>query len=115
MASLRRFNDSRYWFARFIGPEGKQQTCSTKEVDKRRAQKIADRFELAARMARIGGLAARQARKVIGEIYEISNREPLPHCRLLPALGRSAPDHARPQDRCPVWRHHQNLSGVAGR
>ena len=78
MASLRRFPDSRYWFARFIGPGGKQVTCSTKEVDKRRAQKIADRFELAARMARLGGLAARQARKVIGEIYEIANREPLP-------------------------------------
>jgi integrase len=29
-------------------------------------------------MGRIGGLGARQARKVIGEIYEISNREPLP-------------------------------------
>jgi integrase len=78
MASLRRFPDSKYWFARFIGPDGKQRGCSTKEVDKRRAQKIADRFELSAQMARIGGLAARQARKVISEIYEIANREPLP-------------------------------------
>jgi hypothetical protein len=75
---LRGFPDSRYWFARFIGPTGKQETRSTKEVDKGRAQKIADRFELAAHMARVGGLAARRARKVIGEIYEISNREPLP-------------------------------------
>jgi integrase len=78
MASLKRFPDSRYWFAVFIGPNGKQRCCSTKEIEKRRAQKIADRFELAARMARLGGLAARQARKVIGEIYEISNRAPLP-------------------------------------
>jgi len=29
-------------------------------------------------MARWAGLAARQARKVIGEIYEIATREPLP-------------------------------------
>jgi integrase len=59
MASLKRFPDSRYWFAVFLGPNGKQRACSTKEVDKRRAQRIADRFELAARMARLGGLAAR--------------------------------------------------------
>jgi integrase len=78
MASLKRFRDSRYWFAVFTGPNGKQRCCSTKEVDKRRAQKIADRFELAARMARLGGLAVRQGRKVIGEIYEIANRTPLP-------------------------------------
>ena len=47
MASLKRFPDSRYWFAVFIGPNGKQRCCSTKEVERRRAQKIADRFELA--------------------------------------------------------------------
>jgi hypothetical protein len=77
-ASLRRFPESQYWFAVFIGPNGKQRQCSTKEIDKRRTQKIADRYELAAHMARMGGWAARQARKVIGEIYEISAREPLP-------------------------------------
>jgi integrase len=78
MASLRRFPDSRYWFAVFIGPNGKQRQCSTKEIDRRRAQKIADRYELTAHLGRMGGLAAKQARKVIGEIYEISTREPLP-------------------------------------
>jgi len=45
MASLKRFPDSRYWFAVFIGPNGKQRCCSTKEVERRRAQKIADRFK----------------------------------------------------------------------
>lgn len=78
MASLRRFPDFRYWFAVFIGPNGRQRQCSTKEIDKRRAQKIADRYQLAAQLSRMGGLAARQARKVISEIYEISSREPLP-------------------------------------
>ena len=72
MASLRRFPDSRYWYAIFLGPNVKQKSCSTKEVDRRRAQKIADRYEHAAFMGRLGGLAARQARKVIGEIYEIA-------------------------------------------
>jgi integrase len=62
----------------FLGPNGKRRHCSTKEVDPRRAQKIADRYEQAAFIARLGGLAARQARKVIGEIYEIANRQQFP-------------------------------------
>ena len=78
MASLKRFPGSRYWYACFTGADGYRRQVSTKEVDKRRAQKIADCLESAAHKARIGGLAARQARKVIGEIYEISNRESLP-------------------------------------
>jgi integrase len=56
---------------------GERLQRSTKEVDPRRAQKIADQYEQAARSARLGFLAERQARKVIGEIYEISTREKL--------------------------------------
>jgi integrase len=77
MASLRRFPDSRYWFAVFIGPNGRQTQRSTKEADKRRAQKIADRYAEAARLARMGLLAEKQARRVISDIFEISNRQPL--------------------------------------
>src|SRR6478672_11611795 len=77
MASLRRFKDSRFWFACFTGPGGERVQRSTKEIDRRRAQKIADQFEDAARQARLGFLVERQARKVIGEIYEISTRERL--------------------------------------
>src|ERR1700693_3496823 len=78
MASLRRFPKSRYWYACFTGPDGRRTQRSTKEVDRKRAEKIADRYEEAARQAGRGILVARQARKVIGEIYQISNREPLP-------------------------------------
>jgi len=74
MASLRRFPGSRYWFACFIGPDGRQTQRSTKETDKSRAQKIADRYAEAARLGRMGLLADRQARKVIADIYRISNR-----------------------------------------
>lgn len=74
MASLRRFPGSRYWFACFIGPDGRQTQRSTKETDKGRAQKIADRYAEAARLGRMGLLADRQARKVIADIYNISNR-----------------------------------------
>jgi integrase len=78
MASLRRFPRSPYWYACFLGSDGRQKQCSTKEIEKRRAQKIAERYEEAARLGRLGLLTAKQARKVIGEVFEISNREILP-------------------------------------
>jgi hypothetical protein len=77
MASLRRFPGSRYWFACFIGPDGRRCQRSTKETDKGRAQKIADRYAEAARLDRMGLLADRQARKVIADISQISNRSVL--------------------------------------
>jgi len=77
MAYLRRFKDSRYWFACFKGVNGKRLQRSTKETDRRLAQKIADRYEGTAAQASLGFLVERQARKVIGEIYEISTREKL--------------------------------------
>jgi integrase len=78
MASLRRLPSSRYWIACFTDATGKQVQRSTKEIDRKRAQQIADRYGEAARAGRLGFLAERQARKVIGDIYRISNREELP-------------------------------------
>src|SRR5215469_3677897 len=77
MASLRRFPGSHYLFANFTGPDGQRRSVSTKETDKRRAQRIADQYEHAAKIARAGLLAERQARKVIADIYQIANRETL--------------------------------------
>jgi len=58
-------------------------------------------------MARWAGLAARQARKVIGEIYEIATREPLPSDTGADyhPLGPNAQNHARTQDRHTVFGH----------
>jgi integrase len=78
MASLRRLPHSRFWIACFTGPDNRRVQCSTKETERKRAQKIADHFEEASRNARLGFLVERQARKVIGHIYRISNRETLP-------------------------------------
>jgi integrase len=78
MASLRRLPHSQYWIACFTDSTGRRVQRSTKETDRKRAQKIADRFGEAAHTARLGFLAERQARKVIGDIYRISNREELP-------------------------------------
>jgi integrase len=79
MASLRRFPGSRFWFACFTDPVGRRVQHSTKETDKKRAQKIADQYEEAAFVARRGLLTERHARRVIGEIFEIANRASLPH------------------------------------
>jgi len=77
MASLRRVPHSRYWIACFTGPDGRRKQRSTKEADRKRAIAIAGRYEDAARAGRAGLLAEVQARKVIGEIFEISNRKQL--------------------------------------
>ena len=77
MASLRKFPRSPYWYACYLGAHGRYVQQSTKETDSRIAQKIADKFEHVARQARAGGLIERQARKVIAEIYELTNREEL--------------------------------------
>lgn len=79
MASLRRFPKSPFWFACFTGPDGRRVQRSTKEVERRRAQKIADQYEAAALESRLGFLSERQARKIISEIFEISNRQTLPN------------------------------------
>jgi hypothetical protein len=77
MASLRRFPGSPYLFANFTGPDGRRRSVSTKETDERRARRIADQYEYAAKQGRAGLLVERQARKVIADIYQIANRETL--------------------------------------
>ncbi len=77
MASLRRFHDSKFWYACFTGANGRRLQRSTKETDRKRAQKIADQYEGVAGTGRMGLLTERQARKVIGEIFQISNRQAL--------------------------------------
>src|SRR5258706_2497279 len=77
MVSLRRFHDSKFWYACFTGANGRRLQRSIKETDRKRAQKIADQYEGVADTGRMGLLTERQARKVIGEIFQISNRQAL--------------------------------------
>ena len=77
MASLRRFHDSRFWIACFTGPDGRRLQRSTHETDRRSAQKIADKYQDAANAGRRGLLTEHYARKVIAEIFEISNQTTL--------------------------------------
>lgn len=78
MASLKRFPRSPYWYACYTGPDGRRRQCSTKETDRKKAQKIADQYEGVSTVGRMGLLTERHARKVIGEIFQIANRQELP-------------------------------------
>jgi integrase len=78
MASLRRVPNSPYWIACFTLPDGRRTQRSTKTVDRREAQRIANKFEDASQAGADGRLTEVQARKVIADIFAISNKDNLP-------------------------------------
>jgi integrase len=65
MASTRRKENSKFWFACFTLPTGERTQRSTKETRRKLAQKIADTFEEVARRH----ITAHQAQRVISDIY----------------------------------------------
>src|ERR1700726_1238510 len=74
MASLRRKQGSKYWFACFIQADGARVQRSTKETDRKKAQKLADTFEEAARRR----ITARQVQRVITEVFHRATGDSLP-------------------------------------
>lgn len=74
MASLRRKDRSPYWFACITLPDGKRVQRSTKETLRKPAQAKADEWErLSKERAK-----ARQAHRVIADIYRVAHQEELP-------------------------------------
>jgi integrase len=57
--------------------DGRRTQRSTKQSDRRKAQGIANQFEKAAKLAAEKRLGEAQARRVLSDIYEITNSEPL--------------------------------------
>lgn len=78
MASLRRKDRSPFYFACFQLPDGRRTQRSTGTTDKKEAQRIANKFEDAAREASAGRFIESRARKTIADIYALGNRESLP-------------------------------------
>ena len=66
MASVRRKSGSRYWFACFLFADGTRVQRSTKETDRKKAQRLAESFEEIAR----NRLTARQAQRVVADTYQ---------------------------------------------
>jgi hypothetical protein len=77
VASLRRLPNSPYWIACFCLPDGRPTQRSTKTTNRDDALRIALAYEDASRAGRAGRLTENQARRVIGDIYALSNREKL--------------------------------------
>jgi len=65
VASVRRKRGSRYWFACFTLADGLRVQRSTKETDRKKAQRLADAFEEVARQQ----LTARQAQRIVADTY----------------------------------------------
>lgn len=75
MASLRKKPNSKFWFACFRGPDGRQLQRSTKVTSRKQALALANEWEsLSAER-----LSARQAHKVIAGIYRAANGQDLPN------------------------------------
>ncbi len=60
-------------------PDGRRTQRSTKSTDRKEAQRIANKYEDAAETGRERKLTETQARKVIADIYSISNKDTLPN------------------------------------
>jgi integrase len=66
MAGIWKHPRSRYWTACFRDQHGRQRRVSTKETDRKRAKRIAEEFEKAARTKR----TLRQAQTVLDRLHE---------------------------------------------
>jgi integrase len=80
MASLHKDprNKNQFWQCAFTLPGGKRTIRSTKQKDRKKAERICFEWEQAARRAESGRLTESAARRVIGDIYELANGERLP-------------------------------------
>jgi len=74
MASIWRHPKSKYWTACFTDAEGKRRKRSTRTTSRTEADRLAHKFEEAARRKQ----TKRTARRVISDIYESLVGEPLP-------------------------------------
>lgn len=74
MASLRKFPRSPYFFACFSLPDGRRVQRSTRETKRKAAQALADEWEKMSKER----AKARQAHKVIADIYKAAHKEELP-------------------------------------
>lgn len=78
MASIHRVKRSPYWYGAIYLPDGRRTLRSTGTTDKRKARKIVDAWDQAAREGREKRLTERRSREVLAEIFQLANDEPLP-------------------------------------
>ncbi|MBK8038116.1 MAG: site-specific integrase [Verrucomicrobiaceae bacterium] len=74
MASVWKHPKSRFWYARYLGPDGRWRNASTKTTERKAAMKLADEYEGAAKARR----TATQARRVLSRLHAEITGEALP-------------------------------------
>jgi integrase len=79
MASLRKKDRSPFWFACFTLSDGRRTQRSTGTTNKKKAERIANKYEDAANEAAEGRFIESRARKTIAEIYALGNQDALPN------------------------------------
>jgi len=77
MASVHKRKKSPFWFGAIYLPDGRRTLRSTKQRNKTKAMEVALEWVKASRMAKEQRLTDIQARRIIGDIHAISNRETL--------------------------------------
>lgn len=65
-------NKSKFWIAQFAGPDGRRLNRSTKQVDRRKALAVAEKWEKAAQKARLCELTQAASIKILGELMELT-------------------------------------------
>src|SRR5437870_5361900 len=78
MASIRKKERSPFWFACFTLPDGTRTQRSTGTTDRRKAERVANEYEDAARSASEGRFIESRARRTIANIFALANSEILP-------------------------------------
>ncbi|MBL9178419.1 MAG: tyrosine-type recombinase/integrase [Verrucomicrobiaceae bacterium] len=74
MASIWKHPKSRFWYARYLGPDGRWRNASTKTTERKAAMKLADEYEGASKARR----TATQARRVLSRLHAEITGEALP-------------------------------------
>lgn len=77
MATVDKHPNSKYYRARFTGPDGKRVCRTLKTTDRALAQKLAADLELAARQARAGTLTTERGRALVNELLAAAGQTPL--------------------------------------
>jgi integrase len=95
MASIHRRPDSCFWYCSFRLPDGSWALRSTKETEAKSAQRVCIAYEATAEKAAKGLLVEAQARRVITDIAEMANGEPLITESIATFLQSWAQDKAR--------------------
>jgi hypothetical protein len=112
MASIHKREGSKYWHCSFRLPDGDWALRSTKETEAKPAERVCIAYEAAAEKAGKGLLVEVQARRVISDIAEMANGEPLVTESIANFLRGWASDKSKSRASGTALRYSEIADGV---